>query len=351
MVPYDNVQGVAVMEGDIVLGPTNELFSRYGLPAAPPPDRYGAVASNRKTHLWPGGVIPYVIKSNARSLRADVEWAAAELSKTEIKVRPRTNETDYVEFQNTEDSCWSRLGRIGGAQEIELGGCGRVSIIHELMHAAGFLHEQSRSDRDAHIEVVWSEIDPDAHSQFETRPGRSQDIGDYDYDSLMHYPRRAFSRRGRDTIIPKRANARIGQREGLSAGDKAAIRFLYGGSSPTPTPPAPTPPTPTTPAPIPQGPVPTPQPLAPALSFAGSYTSTRGDVRCTHSGQYVSCQFPRGALGCFANGLQLDCTWNGSDGSGRAAFRRQINGAVVGSWGLGGSNNDRGAWTLTPARR
>ena len=29
----------------------------------------------------------------------------------------------------------------------------------------------------------------------------------YDYDSIMHYPRWAFSKNGRDTIVPKQAGA------------------------------------------------------------------------------------------------------------------------------------------------
>ena len=43
----------------------------------------------------------------------------------------------------------------------------------------------------------------------------------------MHYPRKAFSKNGKDTIVPKKAGAVIGQRDGLSKGDVAALRKMY----------------------------------------------------------------------------------------------------------------------------
>jgi Astacin (Peptidase family M12A) len=56
------------------------------------------------------------------------------------------------------------------------------------------------------------------------------DLGPYDYDSIMHYPRNAFGRDDLDTILPINPQTRrpdptiaIGQRDRLSAGDIAAL--------------------------------------------------------------------------------------------------------------------------------
>lgn len=57
--------------------------------------------------------------------------------------------------------CWSSIGKVGGVQTLSLmsGGCmARGVVQHEIEHALGFYHEQSRSDRDEHLDVIWQNI-------------------------------------------------------------------------------------------------------------------------------------------------------------------------------------------------
>lgn len=53
------------------------------------------------------------------------------------------------------------MGRVGQRQVLSLQrfGCVQRGIIqHELLHAMGFYHEHTRSDRDQHIRINWDNI-------------------------------------------------------------------------------------------------------------------------------------------------------------------------------------------------
>ena len=59
-----------------------------------------------------------------------------------------------------QNRCSSYVGRRGGRQDVTIGrGCIRLGTCqHELFHALGTIHEQSRPDRDAHVRINWDNI-------------------------------------------------------------------------------------------------------------------------------------------------------------------------------------------------
>ena len=64
-------------------------------------------------------------------------------------------------FFNFDCSCWSYLGKIrnNGSQQISLAsGCDLAVPAHEIMHALGRFHEQSRADRDTYVRIITSNI-------------------------------------------------------------------------------------------------------------------------------------------------------------------------------------------------
>jgi len=184
---------------------------------------------------WPGGRIPYVISKTKRWEREMIEKAMQEFhEKTCLRFVPRSNENNYVNIIDG-NFCRSAVGRWGvGMQTLELGpGCmNHGTIVHELMHTAGFFHEQSRADRDDYVTIIWDNIEEGiAKNNFKKYSLREIDhLGaEYDYCSIMHYPDWAFKRRyDLKTIKMKRqSKCTIGQRIKLSDTDMRKINTLY----------------------------------------------------------------------------------------------------------------------------
>lgn len=67
------------------------------------------------------------------------------------------------------------------------------TVVHEIGHAIGFFHEQSRSDRDNHITVLFENMDAQMRGQFEKQDDMNFTVP-YDFSSVMQYPQWAFSR-------------------------------------------------------------------------------------------------------------------------------------------------------------
>ncbi|XP_016340851.1 high choriolytic enzyme 1-like [Sinocyclocheilus anshuiensis] len=152
-------------------------------------------------------------------------------SKTCIRFVARSTQSDYISIEN-KDGCYSSLGRTGGKQVVSLNrqGCVYHGIVqHELNHALGFYHEQTRSDRDEYVKINWENMSPDMAYNFQKQNTNNQNTP-YDYGSIMHYGRTAFSiQPGLETITPiPDEMVEIGQRQGMSNTDILRINKLYG---------------------------------------------------------------------------------------------------------------------------
>lgn len=154
-------------------------------------------------------------------------------SYTCVRFKERSNEEDFVHI-SSDDGCWSHMGKIGGGQEMSLqkNGCfSRGTIIHEFIHALGYDHMHSHADRDKFVEIKWNNIQPDAITNFDkVDPEKFSNFGTgYDVYSLMHYDGKAFSKNGKQTIVPRNRRYKdvIGQRIGLSFGDVKRINNMY----------------------------------------------------------------------------------------------------------------------------
>lgn len=152
--------------------------------------------------------IPYTFDSsfsqNAKNL---IRWAMNYIEGgTDIRFIDRTGERNYLRILKT-NQCSSYVGMYGGGQIVNLADPGCIfpgTILHELTHALGVDHEHQRPDRDDSLTVQFENAIPSAIDQLTIMPGiDAGSVTGYDYGSIMHYDRMAFSSNGQVVLDPK----------------------------------------------------------------------------------------------------------------------------------------------------
>ncbi|KAJ8276840.1 hypothetical protein GJAV_G00068500 [Gymnothorax javanicus] len=153
--------------------------------------------------------------------------------KTCIDFKPWAGERNYISvFKGS--GCYSSVGnRQIGRQGLSIGsGCDHVGTIeHEFLHALGFWHEQSRSDRDDYVTIMWDQITAGKQHNFNKYDDTVTSALNvpYDYGSLMHYSKNAFSQGSAPTIVTKlpEFDDVIGQILEFSDSDLLKLNRLY----------------------------------------------------------------------------------------------------------------------------
>ncbi|XP_051999433.1 meprin A subunit beta-like [Xyrauchen texanus] len=179
--------------------------------------------------------VPYVLDRNLSMVIKGVIMRAFEQFRLKscIDFKPRTAEKYYISVEKQE-GCWSSIGRaVSLGQTISLeDGCAKKPIVeHEFLHALGFTHEFSRYDRDDYVTIVYENIMKGCESNFIKYTENRTSTGGipYDYTSVMHYDKNAFSNGNGPTIltkIPEFENI-IGQRFDMSEYDVIELNKMY----------------------------------------------------------------------------------------------------------------------------
>jgi hypothetical protein len=216
------VGGLYILNGDIIVGSIGQKLLSYRI--------------TNTDYRWPNASLPVIIDASIyMNGKGDELHEAIRFfnEKTKLCIVPRTTERDYIRVSFSTDRSFagsSAVGKQGGEQVLLLTPTAdTATVLHEMMHAAGFYHEQGREDRDKFIHIFLDNVDPENRFNFQTEGGTTH--GGYDFCSIMHYDTKAFAKNPTlATIIcinPENCPTCIGRSKELTGQDLLGIDQFY----------------------------------------------------------------------------------------------------------------------------
>jgi hypothetical protein len=246
-VTYQVRNGMAVVEGDMILGPVSSMGNGATVPSAgsqplvSQTNGMGTVhadsvsISYTSNSLWPSvnGVytIPYIITGSSDNLNSALTYFNQQFAGF-MQFQLRSGQANYVNIsvEGGGSEGLSNVGMVGGPQLLDCGeACAVTTWIHEMGHTVGLLHEHQRPDRGNYVTLNLANADlPNVPGNFTLLTFNYQDIGLYDLASIMEYGAFDFSKAGLPVIESIPAGMPLSNDTGYSAGDIDGIERLYG---------------------------------------------------------------------------------------------------------------------------
>ncbi|WP_188112314.1 M12 family metallopeptidase [Aquimarina sp. RZ0] len=252
-----NVETIAQEEGNPLFaeGGTLETISYYGeqitaqkidgqyiiggdmivTPDEADPNAKGFATTRNK--LWSSNTIPFTVDKRFKNTKAIYNAIKHIEQKSNLKFKWRTNEKKYIKINYNTSGCTANVGTTGGVTNVNLTeSCASQAqhgtALHEIMHALGFWHEHTRSDRDKYININIKNVPSGFIGLLNKLPSNQTTLAtkSLDFQSIMIYGSNRITRNGKPTMTRKNGSTwpqPTTNRNWLSQGDINALNKLY----------------------------------------------------------------------------------------------------------------------------